>query len=292
MSRFGRPSQKQNPTKYLTVDVRYRENCYERYEKPWSVPYYFDSDEKAAIAQKANIDKAAKERLTKAACYETKCWEQYPEGSPEREQNFVGVMEAVSLIKERDWVKSQQAQGLFKYTTTQQVVDKFQSKDLPVVMNATKVVVGALSIDAGLTICSTGSGCAMGGGLMVAYGSSNVIEGVSGLKSGYEGNGNTGFNPLRTGFNQLSPAWGNIAYDTLDLAVALGTLRSPVTLKTGPTDGINRPESMFGVTVPRLNNATLNPITKLPLPYGTTSSILYFGVGVKANTLVNDLGGN
>lgn len=41
MSRFGRPSQKQNPTKYLTVDVRYRENCYERYEKPWSVPYYY-----------------------------------------------------------------------------------------------------------------------------------------------------------------------------------------------------------------------------------------------------------
>jgi len=38
-------------------------------------------DEKQRIAIKANGDKKLEERLTKAACYEVKCWAQFPEGT-------------------------------------------------------------------------------------------------------------------------------------------------------------------------------------------------------------------
>ncbi len=46
-------------------------------------------DERKAIADKANGDKAAQDRLTKAACYAVQCWAQFPIGSDEYNASFV-----------------------------------------------------------------------------------------------------------------------------------------------------------------------------------------------------------
>ncbi|MGN5476822.1 hypothetical protein ACTMU2_07250 [Cupriavidus basilensis] len=52
-------------------------------------------------------------------------------------------------------------------------------------------------------------------------------------------------------------------------------------LKMGTADGLNRSGSMFDVTVPRFNNNTLIPFTGWTAPYGTTQTILLYGVGAK-----------
>ncbi len=62
-----------------------------------------------------------------------------------------------------------------------------------------------------------------------------------------------------------------------------------VPIKVGIADGMNRPGSIFDVTVPRFNNQTLNPITNWPLPYGTTQGILLYGVGSKGVAVYKDI---
>ncbi|HWX12556.1 MAG TPA: hypothetical protein VNZ04_11260, partial [Trinickia sp.] len=54
-------------------------------------------------------------------------------------------------------------------------------------------------------------------------------------------------------------------------------------------DGLNRPGSMFDVTVPRINNNTLIPFINQAAPYGTTQGILLFGVGSKGAAVINDI---
>jgi filamentous hemagglutinin len=106
-------------------------------------------------------------------------------------------------------------------------------------------------------------------------------EGVGGLYNRYSGITSPGLNPLRYGLNQLAPTWGDTAYDGANLLFSLGALRAEVPLKIGIADGLNRPGSMFGVTVPRVNNSTLIPLVNQPLPHGTTQGILLYGVGSK-----------
>jgi filamentous hemagglutinin len=65
------------------------------------------------IAKKANGDKALEERLAKAACYEVKCWAQFPEGSPLYKQNYVSQDEAAGLTPELAWVNQQKTNGEF-----------------------------------------------------------------------------------------------------------------------------------------------------------------------------------
>lgn len=96
-------------------------------------------------------------------------------------------------------------------------------------------------------------------------------------------------NPLRWGFNQFSPTWGDTIYDGANLAFAIGALRAQVPLKMGTADGLSRSGSMFDVTVTRINNNTLIPFIGQAAPYGTTQGILMFGVGTKGLNVINDV---
>lgn len=82
---------------------------------------------------------------------------------------------------------------------------------------------------------------------------------------------------------------GGTVYGGLNLVAAIAALRAPVPLKMGTADGLNRSGSMFDVTVPRINNNTLIPFTGVAAPYGTTKSILIFGVGSKGASVINDI---
>jgi filamentous hemagglutinin len=240
------------------------------------------------IKKKANGDTAVEDRLTKAACYEVKCWMQYPEGSKEYNANYVDVMTAYSLKDETAWIKSQQANGQFIYSAMNSITDRMQSTDLPVIKDGIKVATGWLTATGGLALCGTGPGC-VPGSLMTAFGSSTMIEGASGLYNAYNGSSAPGVNPLRTGFNQLSPTWGNTVYDGLNLTATIMAMGVQVPLKVGVSDGINRTESIFGSTISRFNNPTLNPLTKLPLPYGVTQGTLLYGAGSQGATLIDDV---
>ena len=81
-------------------------------------------DEKQRIAIKANGNKKLEERLTKAACYEVKCWAQFPKGTPLYEQNYVSQAEAATLSHELTWVRDQKTSDVFVYTPFEQFTDK------------------------------------------------------------------------------------------------------------------------------------------------------------------------
>ncbi|WP_432258816.1 hemagglutinin repeat-containing protein [Cupriavidus sp. TMH.W2] len=246
-------------------------------------------EEKAKILAQANGDKAEEERLTRAACFEVKCWAEYPVGSDAYNKNYVSAVEASQLGPELDWIHRQQQANLFVYTPAQKIGDAVKSDPLGVAKDAAKVVLGGVTAKTGAGICATsGAGC-VAGGPMIAFGLSDMAEGADGLYNRYAGIASPGVNPLRWAANQISPTWGNTLYDGANLATAMVALTVPVPLKVGIADGMNRPGSIFDVTVPRFDNQTLNPITKLPLPYGTTQGILLYGVGSKGVTVLNDL---
>jgi filamentous hemagglutinin len=246
-------------------------------------------DEKKAIADKANGDKTEQDKLTKAACLAVKCWAEYPQGSVEYNTNYVSQVEASQLGPELAWVNNQKEAGLFNYTPGQKVTDMVKSDPVGVAKDSAKVVAGAVTAKTGVGFCATsGVGCAPGIA-MVAFGVSDIIEGADGLYNRYNGIPSPGVNPLRWGFNQITPTWGNTVYDSVNFVAAAVALTVPVPFKMGAADGLNRPGSMFDVTVPRINNQTLNPFTKNPLPFGTTQGILIFGVGSKGATAINDV---
>jgi hypothetical protein len=248
-------------------------------------------DEKKAIADAANGDHAEADKLTRAACYAVKCWAEYAPGSAEYNANYVSQLEVSQLGPELAWVNNQMEAGLFVYTPGQKIVDMVTSDPLGVAKDVAKAALGAVTVKTGASICATtGVGCALGGGGMVVFGLSDVAEGADGLYNRYNGISSPGINPLRYGFNEALPAgWGDTAYDGLNLAAAIAALRAPVPLKMGNADGLNRSDSMFGVTVPRINNNTLIPLINQAAPYGTTQGILLLGVGSKGATVINDL---
>ena len=142
----------------------------------------------------------------------------------------------------------------------------------------------------GEALCTSGIGCAVGG-WMTTFGLSEVVEGGGGLYNRYNGISEPGDNPLRWGFNQLSPQWGSAVYDGINFGMAILTLKAPVPLNVGVADGLSRPVSMFGVIDPRINNVNLLPFLKQPWPYGTTLGFLLYGVGSKGVAVVNDIRG-
>lgn len=76
-----------------------------------------------------------------------------------------------------------------------------------VAKDVAKVVVGGVTTKTGAGLCSSGLGCAAGVPL-AAFGTSDMIEGADGLYNRYNGISSPGTNPLRFGFNLLSPVWG------------------------------------------------------------------------------------
>jgi len=244
--------------------------------------------EKQLIKDKAGINIAEADRLTKAACYELKCWAQYPEGSKGYNDNYVSVMDAYDLKNEIAWIKSQQAQGQFVYSAMNDIMDHARSTDVPIALNGLKVATGWGTATAGIALCGTGIGCAPGS-MMIAFGSSNMMEGGNALYNAYLGNPAVGVNPLRYGFNQVFPVWGNTLYDGANLAVTLGSLAVPVPRMVGASDGIDRAQSLFGSTTSGFNNLKMLPFSNLPYPYGVNQAIMIFGVGAQAVTVTNDV---
>jgi hypothetical protein len=82
---------------------------------------HFDEKERIRIAAGGDVDK--QERWTKAACFEIKCWAQFPEGSDLYKANYVSVAEMSGLQAEWDWVKRQKDFGAFNYTPLQKFTD-------------------------------------------------------------------------------------------------------------------------------------------------------------------------
>jgi len=86
-------------------------------------------DEKKAISEKANGDKAEEKRLTQAACYAVQCWAQYSPNSDAYAANYVSAEQAAQLGPEMQWVQSQTVPGgLFDYTPVQRLTDKVLSQ--------------------------------------------------------------------------------------------------------------------------------------------------------------------
>jgi filamentous hemagglutinin len=247
-----------------------------------------NDNEKRVIAEKAGSNKAEQERLTKAACYAVKCWAEYKPGSEEYTKHYVSQLEASQLQPEIDWVNQQKEAGLFKYTPGQKIGDALKSDPGGVAKDAAKVVIGGVTAKTGVGLCTTGLGCTVGS-WMAGFGLSEVVEGGSGLYNRYNGVNASGGNPLRWGFNQLNPTWGNAVYDGVNFAFSIAALKVQVPLNVGVADGLNRPVSMFGVTVPRIDNVNLLPFIKQPWPYGTTQGVLLFGVGSKGAAVVHDV---
>jgi filamentous hemagglutinin len=247
-----------------------------------------NDNEKRAIAERAGSNKAEQERLTKAACYAVKCWAEYKPGSEEYKKHYVSQLEASQLQPEIDWVNQRKEAGLFAYTPLQKIGDAVKSDPVGVAKDAAKVVVGGVTAKTGLGFCTTGLGCAAGIP-MAAFGISDMAEGADGLYNRYNGINTPSVNPLRYGVNQLNSTWGDAVYDGLNLAAAIMALKVPVPLKMGVADGLNRPGSMFDVSVPRINNNTLIPFINQAAPYGTTQGILLFGVGSKGVTVIDDI---
>jgi len=214
-------------------------------------------EEKKAIADAANGDQAEQEKLTRAACYAVKCWAEFAPGSAEYSANYVSQLEASQLGPELAWVNNQSEAGLLVYTPLQKIGDMATSDPWGVAKDTVKVAVGAVTAKAGVGLCTSGLGCAVGVP-MATFGASDMIEGADGLYNRYNGISSPGVNLLRYGFNQALPAGlGDVVYEGLNLVTAIGALYAPVSLKMGTSDGLNRAGSMFDVTVPRINNNTL-----------------------------------
>jgi filamentous hemagglutinin len=170
-------------------------------------------------------------------------------------------------------------------------LDALKSDPIGTAKDAAKVATGAMSTFAGGALCSTAAGC-VPGSMMAALGTNDMTEGATALANRFTGQPGPGYNPLRTMFTDSYPTPGGTIYDGLNLASALLALNAQVPLKLGVADGLNRPTSMFGVTVPAYSNIKLAPIVNLPVS-GANQALMLYGVGSKANTVANDIkGGN
>jgi filamentous hemagglutinin len=247
--------------------------------------------EKKKIAELAKSTGLSEDKLGRAACYAVKCWAEFPEGSKERDAAYVSAAETFGLNKEMAAIQSAGAStGLFGYSVMDQTKDAFKSTALPVIKNSAKTVGGGLAVATGSTICGTsGVGCVVGAPLAV-FGASEVTEGATGLYRQYQGQGAAGFNPVRSGLNTVAPVWGDTIYDGTYLGLSVLTLGATVPLKVGASDGINRANSMFSVTVPRWQNPIVNPLTNaVVLPQTAAQGVLLYGVGAKVPALIEDV---
>ncbi|HKR38982.1 MAG TPA: hypothetical protein VJU59_04750 [Paraburkholderia sp.] len=245
-------------------------------------------DEKQAIAKQANGDAAEEKKLTQAACYAVKCWAEYPQGSDQYNASYVSQLEASQLGPELQWVNNQKEAGLFNYTPTQKISDMLKADPLGVAKDAAKTGLGAYMATTRAKVCATGAACGVGSA-MITFGLNDVFEGSNGLFNRYEGIPEPGANPLRIAFNMVSPTWGNALYDTAAFATSVAALTTPAPLKMGWSDGLNRPGTMFDVTVPKFNNMLTIPVLQWEIPVTVNQAIQVIDVGSKGAKIVNDV---
>jgi hypothetical protein len=245
-------------------------------------------DEKKLIEKKSNGNIEGENRLKKAACYEVKCWAQYPVGSAEYNENYVGAVEVLGLRKESEWVKNKKEDGYFNYSGGEKFVDDLRGEAVPAILNGVKVVTGGLTVSTGYTLCQTTLIGCVPGLPMMGFGAGNIQEGLTGLYKQNNGSGIIGTNFMKDGFNKVSPEWGGVAYSSFDFMFGVAAMQAKVPLTVGKADGLNREKSMFDVKVPMFHNPKLIPITKLPFPNGTNQDVMLFGVGVKGKAIFDE----
>jgi hypothetical protein len=168
----------------------------------------------------------------------------------------------------------------------------------PGVGSVVKIVGGGIQVAAGASICSTtGLGCVIGAPLAI-YGASEAIEGSTALYNQAKGTGSVGFNPARAGLNIAFPAQGDLIYDTTYLLISGLSLTAPVPLKVPVWEGgstsalgpLDRTTSMFGSTVPKWQNPTINPVTGGVLLTQPATQIMSVGTNAaKVPPVVNDV---
>ncbi len=244
--------------------------------------------EKQAIKNEANGNNAKEERLSKAGCLTVRCWAEYKHASREYNKNYVNQLEASELGSELEWVGQRKRAGLFDYTPRQKIGDAVKSDPVGIAKDTLKVGLGIVTAKTGGVLCGSGFGCAVGA-WMFGAGTSDAIEGATSLGNRYEGVAAPGTNPLRWGFSRLSPTWGDSIYDGINFGNSILAMRAPVLLNMGKADGLNRPSTMFGVTVPDINNKMLIPFGKGAAPYGAHQGVLLLGVGSKGAAVLNDV---
>ncbi|WP_301151112.1 DUF637 domain-containing protein [Metapseudomonas otitidis] len=238
--------------------------------------------EERAITEEVEKGDFEKENLEKAACYAVKCWAVYPRNSAEYLANYVSDTDAVVLSNELAWVEAQHSKGLFDYSAWDGTKDFMNTDGIPLGKYTTQVVGGGVSVYGGATLCTgtVGLGCALGGGSLVVFGAGNVTEGSTGFYMHFSGEGSA-FNPVKTAFNNIPGGYGPVLYSGVDLATSVGMGFVKVPLAMGKADGLNRPNSIFGVMVSRMDNNYFLPLTYKSTPYGTAGAIYLLGVGGK-----------
>ncbi|QTH15035.1 hypothetical protein C4C32_03760 [Pseudomonas corrugata] len=123
---------------------------------------------------------------------------------------------------------------------------------------------------------------------MAAFGASTAIEGGSGFYNHFVNGNNNSYNPLKVGFSQLPGGYGPLIYSGTDLILSIGAGFVKVPLKMGLADGLNRPKTMFNVTVRNADNNYFVPMTGIPTPYGTAMMMYFRSVGDKAFTVYEE----
>jgi hypothetical protein len=145
---------------------------------------------------------------------------------------------------------------------------------------ALKATGGTLSAGTGVGLCSSGLGC-VAGAPMAAIGTSDAVQGGTMMWDALHGKPSQGYNPLRDAAETMNSKWGGTAYDLASLAATAGSLPAKVPLVVDPAlTGINTTRSLFGVTVPRIDNST--SILGNVLDSNVTKAILAGSVGKKA----------
>ncbi|MEX3921700.1 hypothetical protein AB4Y43_36750 [Paraburkholderia sp. BR10872] len=196
-------------------------------------------------------------------------------------------LEASQLGPELQWVNNQKEAGLFNYTPTQKIADMVQSDPLGTAKDALKAALGTAVATTGVRYCATGIACGVGSAMIVS-GTNDVATGMSGLYNRYNGIPDPGTNPLLAAFTYASPTWGTTLYDVASLGVGIASLAAPVPLKMGWSDGLNRPTSIFDVTVPKFGSTATIPIINSLIPGDVNAAIQTINVGTKGAKVVND----
>lgn len=243
--------------------------------------------EVAAIDAEAAKGELKKENLEKAVCFTIKCWAQLDRGTKEYHDAYLSEADMVGLSNELEWADAQRDKGLFNYSFTDGVLD-FGTRDLiPLGGSAAAVVGGGIGIASGTTLCGTMVGCVFGGP-MATFGAGNMVEGSTGAWNHFN-NDKGSYNPVKKVFSYIPGGYGPVIYSGADLALSFGAGFVKVPLKMGLADGLNRPKSIFGVTVRGVDNNFFVPIVGTPTPYGTAMTMYFKSLGDKGVTFYQEV---
>lgn len=105
------------------------------------------------------------------------------------------------------------------------------------------------------------------------------------------GKASQGYNPLKRLAETASPQWGGFAYDAVSTAATAGSAFVNVPLIVDPAvTGISTTRSLFGVTVPRMDNSV--SVLGNVFDSNVQRGILGASAGAKAYGAYNDYPGH